>query len=54
MGFEDAHEAVKTSDNRNAYYAFATVPSMEPVCSFYKNIQQEFWEYLLVLLLRQQ
>ena len=28
---------VKTSDNRNAYYAFATVPSMEPVCSFYKK-----------------
>jgi len=28
---------VKTSDNRNAYYAFATVPTMEPVCSFYKK-----------------
>ena len=28
---------VKTSDNRNAYYAFATVPSMEPVCFFYKK-----------------
>ena len=30
-------QPVKTSDNRNAYYAFATVPSMEPVCSFYKK-----------------
>ena len=28
---------VTTSDGRTAYYAFATVPSMEPVCSFYKN-----------------
>ena len=28
---------VKTSDNRNAYYAFATVPSMQPVCTFYKK-----------------
>ena len=28
---------VKTSDNRNAYYAFATVPSMESVCFFYKK-----------------
>ena len=26
---------VKTSDNRNAYYAFATVPSMQPVVDFY-------------------
>ena len=30
-------KSVKTSDGRTAYYAFATVPSMEPVCSFYKN-----------------
>ena len=28
---------VTTSDGRTAYYAFATVPSMEPVCSFYKH-----------------
>lgn len=28
---------VTTSDGRTAYYAFATVPSMEPVCSFYKK-----------------
>ncbi|MGP1549382.1 MAG: hypothetical protein ACTTI4_01595, partial [Prevotella fusca] len=26
---------VKTSDGRNAYYAFATVPSMVPVVNFY-------------------
>ena len=28
---------VTTSDGRTAYYAFATVPSMKPVCSFYKH-----------------
>ena len=28
---------VKTSDNRNAYYAFATVPSMQPVVDFYNE-----------------
>ncbi|WP_455081080.1 hypothetical protein [Prevotella melaninogenica] len=28
---------VTTPDGRSAYYAFATVPSMEPVCSFYKK-----------------
>ena len=28
---------VTTSDGRTAYYTFATVPSMEPVCSFYKH-----------------
>ena len=28
---------VKTSDGRDAHYAFATVPSMQPVCSFYKK-----------------
>ena len=28
---------VTTSDGRTAYYAFATVPSMKPVCSFYKK-----------------
>ena len=28
---------VTTSYGRTAYYAFATVPSMEPVCSFYKH-----------------
>ena len=27
---------VKTSDGRTAYYAFATVPSMVPICDFYK------------------
>ena len=26
-----------TSDGRAAYYAFATVPSMQPVCKFYMN-----------------
>ena len=26
---------VKTSDGRTAYYAFATVPSMVPICDFY-------------------
>ena len=30
-------KSVKTSDGRDAYYAFATVPSMKPVCSFYKH-----------------
>ena len=28
---------VTISDGRTAYYAFATVPSMKPVCSFYKH-----------------
>lgn len=27
---------VRTSDGRTAYYAFATVPSMVPICDFYK------------------
>ena len=27
---------VTTSDGRTAYYAFATVPSMVPICDFYK------------------
>ncbi|GAB6961928.1 hypothetical protein JCM17724A_06770 [Prevotella fusca JCM 17724] len=31
---------VKTSDNRNAYYAFATVPSMVPVVNFYTSYSQ--------------
>ena len=31
---------VKTSDNRNAYYAFATVPSMVPVVNFYATYSQ--------------
>lgn len=26
---------VKTSDGRDAYYAFATVPSMQPICDFW-------------------
>ena len=30
-------KSVTTSDGRTAYYAFATVPSMKPVCSFYKK-----------------
>lgn len=29
---------VKTSDGRTAYYAFATVPSMVPICDFYKYL----------------
>ena len=34
----DMHmQPVTTPDGRTAYYAFATVPSMEPVCSFYKK-----------------
>ena len=31
---------VKTSDGRNAYYAFATVPSMVPVVNFYTSYSQ--------------
>lgn len=31
---------VKTSDGRNAYYAFATVPSMVPVVNFYASYSQ--------------
>uniref|UniRef100_UPI003FA03958 hypothetical protein n=1 Tax=Prevotella fusca TaxID=589436 RepID=UPI003FA03958 len=31
---------VKTSDGRNAYYAFATVPSMVPVVNFYATYSQ--------------
>ena len=34
---------VKTSDNRNAYYAFATVPSMVPVVDFYASYSQNFF-----------
>ena len=30
-------QPVTTPDGRTAYYAFATVPSMKPVCSFYKH-----------------
>ena len=34
----DMHmQPVTTPDGRTAYYAFATVPSMKPVCSFYKH-----------------
>ena len=28
-------KSVKTSDGRDAYYAFATVPSMQPICDFW-------------------
>ena len=28
-------KSVRTSDGRDAYYAYATVPSMQPICDFW-------------------
>ena len=30
-------KSVRTSDGRDAYYAYATVPSMQPICDFWHN-----------------
>ena len=35
--------SVTTSDGRAAYYAFATVPSMKPVCKFYMDYTTGFF-----------